>query len=166
MTAFELQVIGLILVAFILGVVIGYYLRTRVFAAALPAMDEDGIRLESRQDRKAHALLRGGQASKSRSTARASSPAKAKPEPKPSTKTPKHSQPTAAADNLQEIKGIGSVLEKKLKAMGIERFEQIAAWTEDDIAAVDEQLNFRGRIQREEWVEQAQKLAQRERGGQ
>jgi len=54
------------------------------------------------------------------------------------------------------------VLEKKLNAMGIERFEQIANWTDGDIAEVDEQLNFRGRIQREKWVEQAQELAKRQ----
>ncbi len=51
------------------------------------------------------------------------------------------------------------MLEKKLNALGIERFAQIAEWTEDDIAQIDEQLNFRGRIQRERWVEQARDLS-------
>ncbi len=38
-------------------------------------------------------------------------------------------------------------------------FAQIAAWTEEDIAAFDEKLSFKGRIEREGWVEQAKALA-------
>ncbi len=172
MTQFELQIIALILVAFAIGVVIGYFLRTRVFP---PFADEGaGITLESRQKRPAHALLRGGAGAKSKAPAKTAAGNAAKPAAKPASKAeespgPKSgdelkaaAQPSAAADNLQEIKGIGEVLEKKLKAMGIDRFEQIAKWTDDDIAEVDEQLNFRGRIQREKWVEQAQELAKRQ----
>jgi len=166
MTAFELQIIALILVAFIIGVAIGYFLRTRVFPAA--GDDQKGVTLESRQNRSANALLRGGAASKSArnstsTAAKAQKPA-TKPAPKREEKPAPASTTSAAPDNLQEIKGIGGVLEKKLNAMGIERFEQIANWSEKDIAQVDEQLNFRGRIQREKWVEQAQQLAKRQGG--
>ena len=38
-------------------------------------------------------------------------------------------------------------------------FAQIAAWTEEDVAAMDEKLSFKGRIQREGWIEQAKELA-------
>ena len=44
-------------------------------------------------------------------------------------------------------------------AAGVTTFAQIANWTEEDIAAMDEQLSFKGRIQREGWVEQAKELA-------
>lgn len=151
MTGFELQIIGLIVAAFILGVVIGYLLRTRVFPSS-HANAGGGVTLESRQSRQANTLLRGGRAAK---------PGAAKPASKSKEKAaPAASKPAnAGPDNLQEIKGIGAVLEKKLNALGIERFAQIAEWTEDDIAQIDEQLNFRGRIQRERWVEQARDLS-------
>lgn len=173
MTEFEFQIIALILVAFIIGVVIGYFLRTRVFPQGAEAGEREGITLESRQERPAHALLRGG-AAKSKSSAKT---ATAKKTQTPSEKTaPKRekareekpapaAKTSTAPDNLQQIKGIGAVLEKKLNALGIERFEQIANWTDGDIAEVDEQLNFRGRIQREKWVEQAQDLAKRSKDG-
>jgi len=162
MTAFELQIIALILVAFMIGVAIGYFLRTRVFPAA--GGDQKGVTLESRQNRSANALLRGGAASKSARNSTSTAAKAQKPAPKREEKPAPASTTSAAPDNLQEIKGIGGVLEKKLNAMGIERFEQIANWSEKDIAQVDEQLNFRGRIQREKWVEQAQQLAKRQGG--
>lgn len=58
-------------------------------------------------------------------------------------------------DALTEINGIGPVIEGKLKAMGINSFAQIAELTPERIAEIDEQLNFKGRIDREEWVAQA-----------
>ncbi|MFG6516785.1 50S ribosomal protein L21 [Sulfitobacter sp. 1A13496] len=59
------------------------------------------------------------------------------------------------ADDLKALSGVGPALEKKLHEAGITSFAQIAAWTEADIAEVDEKLSFKGRIQREGWVEQA-----------
>ena len=63
-------------------------------------------------------------------------------------------------DDLKKLSGVGPALEKKLLAAGVTTYAQIAAWTEEDIAAMDEQLSFKGRIQREGWVEQAKELAQ------
>ena len=71
--------------------------------------------------------------------------------------------PKAAAaegsDDLKKLSGVGPALEKKLNAAGVTSFAQIAAWTPEDVAAMDEQLSFKGRIDREGWVEQAKKLA-------
>ncbi len=64
----------------------------------------------------------------------------------------------AAPDDLKRIKGIGVVIEKKLFAMGITTYEQIANFTDADVAAVSERLDFKGRIEREQWIEQAQIL--------
>lgn len=61
-------------------------------------------------------------------------------------------------DDLTRINGIGEVLEGKLKALGITTFRQIADFTAEDIEQTNEQLAFKGRIEREEWVEQAKKL--------
>ncbi len=64
----------------------------------------------------------------------------------------------APQDKLTRIKGIGVVLEKKLHGLGISKFSQIAGWSEEDADKISEHLNFKGRIQREEWVKQAKDL--------
>ena len=64
-----------------------------------------------------------------------------------------------SADDLTEISGVGPVIVKKLHDLGVTTFAQIAAWTKDDIADMDEKLNFKGRIDRDEWLKQAKKLA-------
>ncbi len=75
---------------------------------------------------------------------------------KPAAKAAAKPKPAAAgADDLKELSGVGPALEKKLQEAGVTSFAQIAAWTEEDIAAMDEKLSFKGRIQREGWVEQA-----------
>lgn len=66
---------------------------------------------------------------------------------------------SGSVDDLKRISGVGPALEEKLNDMGITRYAQIAAWTRADIDAVDEKLNFKGRIDREDWIGQAQKLA-------
>ena len=63
------------------------------------------------------------------------------------------------ADDLTVIGGIGPKIQELLNGMGIWHYEQIAAWTPDNIAWVDRELNFSGRIVREGWVEQAAILA-------
>lgn len=60
-----------------------------------------------------------------------------------------------AADDLKKISGIGPKLEQVLNGMGIRHYAQIAAWTDKDIARVDGQLGFAGRIVRDGWVGQA-----------
>ena len=62
-------------------------------------------------------------------------------------------------DDLKRIRGIGVLIEKKLNSMGIVAYEQIANWTADDIDRVSQSLDFKGRIERENWVEQARILA-------
>ncbi len=63
------------------------------------------------------------------------------------------------ADDLKRIRGIGVLIEKKLNALGVMHYTQIANWTVADIGRVSEQLDFKGRIERESWVEQARILA-------
>jgi len=66
----------------------------------------------------------------------------------------------AAADKLTDINGIGPVIEGKLQGMGINTFKQIAEFTPEDVERIDGELNFKGRIEREEWISQAKaKLA-------
>ena len=51
------------------------------------------------------------------------------------------------------------LIESKLNALGVTAYEDIANWTSEDIDRVSQQLDFKGRIQREGWVEQARILA-------
>lgn len=72
-------------------------------------------------------------------------------------KEPRQGQP----DDLKIIKGIGPKLEAMLHEMGIWHFDQIAAWTETELAWVDARLgDFKGRARRDGWVRQAKRLAQ------
>jgi NADH-quinone oxidoreductase subunit E len=63
------------------------------------------------------------------------------------------------ADDLKQISGVGPKLEATLNEMGFYHYDQIAAWTTEEIAWVDSRLNFKGRITRDDWVAQARKLA-------
>ena len=62
-------------------------------------------------------------------------------------------------DDLKRVRGIGVLIEKRLNALGISSYEQIANWTKADIDSVSSQLDFKGRIERENWIEQARILA-------
>jgi len=72
---------------------------------------------------------------------------------------PLFTAPSGEPDDLKKISGVGPVIEKKLHALGITQYEQIAAFTADDIAKVDDALSFKGRIERDDWLAQAKKLA-------
>jgi len=69
-------------------------------------------------------------------------------------------EPNGEADNLKLISGVGPVLEGKLNALGIFHFSQVAAFSTEEITWVDEQLSFKGRMVREDWVGQAKTLAE------
>jgi predicted flap endonuclease-1-like 5' DNA nuclease len=62
------------------------------------------------------------------------------------------------SDDLKRIRGVGVLIEKKLKSLGITSYEQIANWTRADIDRINGILDFKGRIERENWVEQARIL--------
>ncbi|MEM0986891.1 MAG: hypothetical protein AAGJ32_11635 [Pseudomonadota bacterium] len=68
-------------------------------------------------------------------------------------------KPRDASDDLTEIGGIGPRIQDVLNELGIYRFSQIAAWTPENEAWIDDYLSFSGRVGRELWVAQAQKLA-------
>ncbi len=66
-----------------------------------------------------------------------------------------------AKDDLKQLSGVGPALEKKLNEAGITSFAQIAAWTEADVEEFGEKLSFKGRIEREGWIDQAKELAKK-----
>jgi len=65
----------------------------------------------------------------------------------------------AQPDDLKRISGVGPKLEKTLNGLGIYKFEQIAKWKKAERDWVDTYLKFKGRIDRDDWVSQAKKLA-------
>ncbi|SDE08898.1 50S ribosomal protein L21 [Limimaricola pyoseonensis] len=87
-----------------------------------------------------------------------SAPQAAAPAAKPAKKAAKAEAPAAGGDDLKKLSGVGPALEKKLLAAGITSFAQIAAWTEADIARVDEELGLKGKIEKEGWVAQSKDL--------
>src|SRR5690606_6127840 len=100
------------------------------------------------------------------STPRAPSPATPPPvaaaplaEPVAGIPPPSLPAPEGEPDDLKKIHGIGPGIEKTLHQLGIWHFRQIAAFTPENIAWVDQRLRFRGRIAREDWVGQARRLA-------
>ena len=68
-------------------------------------------------------------------------------------------QPDGDSDDLKKISGVGEKLEQTLNGLGIFHFRQIAAFTKENIDWVDDKLKFHGRIERDDWVGQAKKLA-------
>ncbi|MEL6466247.1 MAG: 50S ribosomal protein L21 [Pseudomonadota bacterium] len=85
--------------------------------------------------------------------------AEAKAEPKKEAKKAAPKKAAAGGDDLKQLSGVGPALEKKLHEAGVTTFAQIAAWTPEDVAAMDEKLSFKGRIEREGWIAQAEELA-------
>jgi predicted flap endonuclease-1-like 5' DNA nuclease len=62
-------------------------------------------------------------------------------------------------DNLTLIDGVGNAIEKKLYALGIFHFSQIAAWSKDNETWVSNEIGFPGRSERENWVGESKTLA-------
>lgn len=62
------------------------------------------------------------------------------------------------ADDLTKISGVGPVIVGKLEGLGITTFQQIADFTAEDIERIDNELNFKGRIERDDWVKQAKEF--------
>jgi len=65
----------------------------------------------------------------------------------------------AAPDDLTLISGVGPKLEQVLNGLGVWTFAQIAAWQPEEVAWVDDYLQFTGRIDRDDWIAQAIELA-------
>lgn len=64
----------------------------------------------------------------------------------------------AAADDLTRLVGIGPKLAASLAELGVTRFSQIAAWSPDELASIDQLLNLKGRAERDAWIAQAKRL--------
>ena len=139
----------LIVIALVIGLVVAFYLfhaskRTRVTGAKTDVLDEG-----AEKARRNAALIESAPAATKDAASPAPSPAAA-----------------ASGDDLTRIKGVGPKLAATLAALGVTRFEQIAAWDDAEIDRIDAQLGrFEGRIRRDDWVGQAAFLARGDTAG-
>jgi len=92
--------------------------------------------------------------------------AETEPEPEPEpvqAPSPFLAAPNGEPDNLTLIKGVGPKLSDMLHGLGVFHFTQIAEWDADQVSEVDSQLgNFKGRVSRDRWADQARMLANRD----
>ena len=73
---------------------------------------------------------------------------------------------SGAPDDLRSLKGVGPKLAEMLNAHGIARFDQLAHMTPAEVELLDSQLGpFRGRLQRDRVVEQADYLSRGDKEG-
>ncbi len=152
-----------IALAALLGFVVGWLLRWQFVAARMSKLEDDLMLIRAARDRleqdnkrlvtriAAFEIVDGGEGE------RGGGPAPTNGERPPAMTAPRRGQP----DDLKLIEGINGKLEEVLHQLGIFHYDQIAAWTRQNIEWVNGYLRFKGRIDREGWVEQARKLAQR-----
>lgn len=69
-----------------------------------------------------------------------------------------YTSPPSHSDDLTHLKGVASVIERRLNEFGVYTFKQIALWTEEHVREFSRRLSFKDRIGRERWVEQAREL--------
>lgn len=67
-------------------------------------------------------------------------------------------KPKGEADDLTRINGIDVDLQNRLKHLNCYKIEQIANLSDEDIANIDETLNLKGAIEKQDWIGQAQRL--------
>ena len=67
-------------------------------------------------------------------------------------------KPKGQVDDLKLIKGITPELEVQLLKLNVVRFDQMAAFSDEDIANIDETLKLGGKIEKDDWIGQAQRL--------
>ena len=67
-------------------------------------------------------------------------------------------KPKGESDDLKLVPGVTPELETKLNKLGLIKFEQIANLTDDEIAALDEQLKLNGAIENDDWTAKAVEL--------
>lgn len=83
----------------------------------------------------------------------------AKPAKKAAAKKAEAAPAAEGSDDLKKLQGLGPAIEKKLNAAGVSTYAQIAAFSAEDIARVEEEAGLKGRFERDNWVEQAKELA-------
>jgi len=151
MTAFIIQSLLLLVIAYILGCIIGGLLR-RMFS------QPETVSIEAAPVA-ATAPSPEPQPASQPKPIPAPKPTAVKANVKPAPLKVAIKAATGPKDDLKRIRGIGPQNEARLNQINVTRFEQIAAWSAKEQHEIGEHLAFAGRIEREEWVKQAKTLA-------
>ena len=128
-----------------------------------------GAKVTTQPDERAKARFLAAQQANAPAVAVSEPVAKAAPKAKAAAtateakpaKAPKAAAEVTTGDFIDDVKligGVGPALEKKLSGAGVTSLTAIAAWTADDLAKYDAELELHGRAERDEWVEQAKDL--------
>ncbi|MGH6799175.1 MAG: NADH-quinone oxidoreductase subunit NuoE, partial [Roseiarcus sp.] len=126
--------------------------------APTPANDQPPARLDEAAAQ-AHAEAEGAHISATLATLPADATARQKADAVGTRPLAIEAPRRAGPDDLQRIKGVGPVNEKRLHELGVYHFDQIAAWVRSEIRWVGTYLSFPGRVDREQWVVQPATLA-------
>ena len=150
------QILFCLLIAFLLGVLIGWLLRG-ARAANCDECEDALVKARARiADLEGH--LHTARAEAARPPAPTVPPAAAT-EASPAAAGLFGAPADSPVDDLKIISGIGSVIEKQLAGIGITTYRQIATFTPEDVERVNDAIEvFQGRIEREEWIPQAAQL--------
>lgn len=127
----------------------------RVFPVHSPLIDSIEVVRRGKVRRAKLYYLRGLRGKAARIPERTDARAKAQ---NAKEKILKFKKPKGQPDDIKQIKGIEDVYSQKLNSLGIITFAQIANLSDDEIAALDDKLNLRGRFEREDWAGQARDL--------
>jgi len=144
------EIILWVLLAFIVGCVLGYLARRLIGRRVEPVQAVDET-LDA-ADTSAGEMVSAARVDDEKAAAGVSSSRAERPT---GIAEPRGGKP----DNLQRISGVGPKNERTLHSLGFFHFDQIAAWTDEEVNWVDNHLKFNGRIVREEWIMQASLLA-------
>ena len=160
-----IEVALLLLVAYLGGCVLGY--AAHIAARSIAARPRFEPKLQARAQ--AEAVARQISASVPQTPARGSAARRLAgaveredAAPKPVPQVPAAQRPPelpaprgGKADDLKQIKGIGAKTESALNDLGVYHLDQIANWTPSNIDWLEGRIAVKGRIRREQWIEQA-----------
>ncbi len=152
-----LQTLFWLVLAFLLGLILGWLLRGVICGPC--SKDDDHSSSSDSSDDVSGAYAATGSASASTDEDMSTSAETASAIITDDMQPAGIDGPDGEADDLKRISGIGPVIQKTLNGLGIYHFTQIADFTEDNITWVDNYIDFPGRIKRENWVSQAADLA-------
>ena len=157
-----IEVALLMLLAYLAGCMLGYgaHVATRAFAAR-PRF-ETRLQAQVVASVSKEATAAGAPAPRSAARRLAGAVEREMAEPAPKAASPTQQRPPdlpaprgGKPDDLKKIKGIGQKTESALNDLGVYHHDQIATWTSAHVDWLEGRIAVKGRIRREQWVEQA-----------
>src|SRR5262245_32799201 len=164
MLALGLQTLLLMSAAYCLGAALACLLRRSFFARAARAPQTDARHVEPLPEADPGVVGL-------RRFVRSDLEAQTRPSPQPVPAAAPHSAARPRADeavpqDLKRISGIDAASEAALNKLGIHRYEAIAGWRRGDLDRIAKALGIkRQRLNRENWIEQAQVRSEERRVG-